>query len=206
MRLTKYTHACVRLEKDGHAIVIDPGAMGTEPQAVESVEAILVTHQHFDHFDPELLGRLSAPVYTCRGVADLLPALGDRVHVVDDGDSFSVAGFEVAVVGSKHHHSHPDAPPCDNVGFLVDGEVLHPGDALTIAEAPTLLLPGQAPWLNTPDQVAYVREMAPQRLYAIHDGLVNDWGLQVIDSILKIEADRSGADIRRLAVGESVDL
>ncbi|ASU82597.1 hypothetical protein CDO52_07175 [Nocardiopsis gilva YIM 90087] len=28
--------------------------------------------------------------------------------------------FEVSVVGEKHHCSHPDVPPVDNVGFLDD--------------------------------------------------------------------------------------
>lgn len=72
--------------------------------------------------------------------------------------------------GDKHHFSHPDVPPADNVGFLIDGEVFHPGDALTVVDAPTLLLPGQAPWLTVPDMIGYLRRMTPRRAYAIHDG------------------------------------
>lgn len=47
---------------------------------------------------------------------------------------------DFTVSGDKHHFSHPDVPPADNVGFLIDGEVFHPGDALTVVDAPTLLL------------------------------------------------------------------
>ncbi|CAL9657655.1 MBL fold metallo-hydrolase [Streptomyces sp. Tu 3180] len=206
MRITKYGHACVRLENDGRAIVIDPGVMTPEPEATAGAEAVLVTHEHFDHFDPEVLRGSRSAVYTCAGVARHLGGLGDRVRVVREGDHFSVAGFEVSVVGDRHHFSHPDVPPVDNVGFLVDGEVFHPGDALTVTDAPTLLLPGQAPWLTVPDMIGYLRRTAPPRAYALHDGLLNDWGLKVLDDVLAAEAERAGADIRRLRPGESVDL
>ena len=50
MRLTKLEHACVRLEKDGATLVIDPAAWSM-PRALEGASAVLVTHEHFDHFD-----------------------------------------------------------------------------------------------------------------------------------------------------------
>ncbi|MCK7621709.1 MBL fold metallo-hydrolase [Streptomyces sp. RS10V-4] len=206
MRLTKFGHACVRLEKNGQAIVIDPGVLTAEPDALAGAAAVLVTHEHFDHFAPDRLRHVQADVYTCAGVARHLTGLGRRVQVVRAGDHFSVAGFRVTVAGGTHHYSHPDAPPVDNVGFLVDGEVFHPGDALTVVDAPTLLLPGQAPWLTVPDMIGYLRRMAPRRAYAVHDGLLNEWGLKVLDDVLALEAERAGAEIRRLLPGESVAL
>ncbi|MFK0292818.1 MBL fold metallo-hydrolase [Streptomyces sp. NPDC090442] len=206
MKITKYGHACVRVEKNDRAIVIDPGVMTPELAATAGVEAVLITHEHFDHFDPERLRGIESAIYTCAGVARHLEGLGERVHVVHDGDEFTVAGFEVSVVGEKHHFSHPDTPPVDNVGFLIDAEVFHPGDALTVVDAPTLLLPGQAPWLTTPDMIDYLRRIAPLRAYAIHDGLINEWGQKVLDSVLSMEADRAGTDIRRLLPGEKVEV
>lgn len=211
MKLTKFGHACVRLEKDSRAVVIDPGAMTPEAEALTGADAVFVTHEHFDHLDAARLRAAAAgdpalTVYTCPGAARHLAELGDRVRVVGDGDLFSVAGFEVAVVGEKHHFSHPDVPPVDNVGFLVDNEVFHPGDALTVIDVPTLLLPGQAPWMTVPDMIDYLRTMAPRRAYAIHDGLINDWGISVLESVLDSEAARLGVEIRRLAPGESVQI
>ncbi|MET7906622.1 MBL fold metallo-hydrolase [Streptomyces sp. NPDC005355] len=206
MRITKFGHACVRLEKNGRAVVIDPGVMTREPDALVGAEAVLITHEHFDHFDPERLRGFRSAIYTCAGVARRLGVFGDRVNVVRDGDSFSIAGFEVSVAGDKHHFSHPDAPPVDNIGFLIDEEVFHPGDALTVVDVPTLLVPGQAPWLTVPDMISYLRRMTPRRAYAIHDGLINEWGLKVLDDVLAMEAKRAGADIRRLRPRESVEL
>ncbi|RFU39499.1 MBL fold metallo-hydrolase [Actinomadura logoneensis] len=212
MKMVKYGHACVRLEKDGRALAIDPGELTPEPAATEGVEAVLITHQHADHYSVERLWEVPA-IYTCPGVARVLDEVDgfrelarDRVHVVRHGDTFEAAGFEVRVVGEKHHLSHLDLPPVDNTGFLLDGEVFHPGDALTRVDVPTLLLPGQAPWLTVPMMTAYLRAVAPQRAFAIHDGLVNEIGLEVLDDVLAMEARRAGREIRRPAVGETVEL
>lgn len=211
MKLIKFGHACVRLEKDTRSLVIDPGAMTPEPGIMDGAEAVLITHEHFDHFEADRLITAAAKdprltIYTYPGVARHLTQLSDRVRIVGNGDEFSVAGFEVSVVGEKHHFSHPDVPPVDNVGFLIDEAVFHPGDALTVLDVSTLLVPGQAPWMTVPDLISYLRRMNPDRAYAIHDGLINDWGIQVLESVLSAEAERLGADIRRLKPGESVEL
>jgi len=211
VRITKYGHACVRLEKDGRAVVIDPGVLTPEDEALDGVEAVLVTHEHFDHLDVERLRAAAEKdprltVLTCPGVAAKLEDLGDRVRVLRADEAVEVAGFEITAKGEKHHFSHPDYPPVDNIGFLVDGEVFHTGDALTVVDASTLLFAGQAPWLTVPAMIEYLRAVAPRRAYAVHDGLINEWGLRVLDDVLAMEAKRPNADIRRLMPGESVDL
>jgi L-ascorbate metabolism protein UlaG (beta-lactamase superfamily) len=51
MKLTKYTHACVRLEKNGGVLVIDPGTFSETAEALDGARAVLVTHEHKDHID-----------------------------------------------------------------------------------------------------------------------------------------------------------
>jgi hypothetical protein len=60
-------------------------------------------------------------------------------------------GFSVHVYGSGHAVLHRDIPVIENVGFMLDGEVFHPGDAFTVPEDPvgTLLLPVSAPGEST---------------------------------------------------------
>jgi L-ascorbate metabolism protein UlaG (beta-lactamase superfamily) len=209
MHLTKLGHACVRLSKDDRTLVVDPGGLTPETDAITGAEAVLVTHEHFDHLEAERLRKAMSDnprltVYTCRAVAQILG--GDRVRVVGDGDRLEIAGFDVGVVGDKHEIVHPDVPPVENVGFLFDGEVFHPGDAFTVLRAPTLLVPGQAPWMKAPEMIQYLRAVAPRRAYAIHDGLLNDFGLGLLDSQLSGEAERQNADFRRLEPGRSVEL
>lgn len=211
MQLTKLGHACVRLRKDDRTLVIDPGGLTPEDDAITGAEAVLITHEHFDHLEAERLRRALADdprltVYTCRAVAGILGDVGDRVRAVGEGDSLTIAGFEVSVVGQKHEIVHPDVPPVDNVGFFIDEEVFHPGDAFTVVRAPTLLVPGQAPWMKAPEMIQYLREVEPRRAYAVHDGLLNEAGLGLLESQLSGEGKRQDADFKRLRPGESVEI
>ncbi|MBX6768205.1 MAG: MBL fold metallo-hydrolase [Actinomadura rubrobrunea] len=213
MRLTKLGHACVRIQKDDRTIVIDPGALTPEADALAGADAVLITHEHFDHFDADRLRKAlsddpSLEVWTSRVVAESLADLGGRVHQVGHGDAVTVAGFEVHVYGEEHEILHPDVPPIPNVGFLIDGEVFHPGDALTVPSepVPTLCLPGNAPWMKVPEMYSYVREVRPERAFVVHDGLLNENGLKVMLNHVTNAGKEAGKDFRRLAPGESVEL
>jgi L-ascorbate metabolism protein UlaG (beta-lactamase superfamily) len=212
VRLVKYTHASVRLENNGRAILFDPGVFADEPWAFAGVAALFVTHEHADHFSPERIRAALAAdpgveVFAAPAVARHLADLGDRVHAVRDGQDASIAGFEVRGVGIRHARTHPDVDPVDNVGFLVDRAVLVTGDALTpAADVDTLVVPGQAPWMTAPDLVGYLRTVAPRRALIVHDGLLNERGLGLVDALLAAEAQRTGREMRRLHVGEVVDL
>lgn len=211
MRLTKYGHACVAAEKDGRRIVLDPGGL-TPEDAAAGAEAILITHEHSDHFSAGKVRDACARdpglrVYTLAAVAGQLDGLGPALHVVGEGDAFEVAGFDVRVHGQWHAVIHPDIPRITNVGFLLDGSVFHPGDALTVpgGAVRTLLLPLHAPWSRTAQLIDYVREVAPQRAVAIHDGLLNEAGLAITGRLLGENGPGTGADYTRLAPGESMD-
>ena len=212
MRLTKMGHACVRLEKDGRILVIDPGTL-TEPEALDGAEAILITHEHFDHVELSRV-RVAAErtpqleIWTTAVVADQLGGAGAKVHAVGSGDSFVAAGFDVGVFGELHAVVNPAWPRVANVGFLIDGRTFHPGDAYTVPEASveTLLLPTNAPWLKAPELIDYVVELSPRRAYSVHDGFLNEAGLDLVDGLLGSLAESRGADIRRLEPSESVEI
>ena len=88
MRITKYTHACIRLERDGRVLVIDPGTW-SESAALTGADAVLVTHEHADHIDVERLAGLGVPVYA-PAEADI-PGL--EATRVSSGGEFTAAGF-----------------------------------------------------------------------------------------------------------------
>ncbi len=212
MHLTKLGHACVRLEKDGSSLVIDPGAF-SDPEALAGANAVLVTHEHADHVRPDALRSALAAdpglqLWTNATVAAQFADAGDRVHQVGPGDEFTAAGFAVRVHGSHHAVLHPDIPVVANVGFLVDGEVFHPGDALTVPDEPvgTLLLPVSAPWLKVCEMIDYARAVAPGRAYTIHDALLSEVGLRVLGNFLPMAAGATGAPFIQLQPGQRTEV
>ncbi|GED83888.1 MBL fold metallo-hydrolase [Streptomyces sp. NPDC091412] len=211
MRLTKKAHACVRLEKDGRTLVIDPGGF-SEQDAASGADAILVTHEHADHFDEGRLraaleSRPGAEIWTLKSVAEqIAAAFPGRVHTVGHGDTFTAAGFDVQVHGELHAVIHPDIPRITNVGYLVDGgRVFHPGDALTVPDVPveTLMLPVMAPWNKISEVIDYVREVGPQRAYDIHDALLTDLARPIYDRQI---GALGGAEHLRLTPGASAEV
>ncbi|GAA0992388.1 MBL fold metallo-hydrolase [Acrocarpospora macrocephala] len=209
MKLIKFGHACWHLEKDGSTLVIDPGSF-SGPGLLDNAKAVLITHEHFDHLDVTALRGASPDleIWTCQAVADQLTDVPAKIHVVRDGDSFETAGFTVKTIGEWHAPNHPDLPIVQNVGFFVDEEVFYPGDALTPpgVDVPTLLVPTNAPWLKAYEMIEYLRSIRPARAYSTHDGLVNEYGQLLIDTWLTKEAEKQKADMRRIPVGDSVEI
>ncbi|GGW09434.1 MBL fold metallo-hydrolase [Streptomyces capoamus] len=206
MKLTKKSHACVRLEKEGRTLVIDPGAFSEEDAAL-GADVILVTHEHPDHFDESRLRAAlehnpAAGIWTLKSVAErLTAAFPGRVHTVGHGDAFTAAGFDVQVHGELHAVIHPDIPRVTNVGYLVDGgKVFHPGDAFTVPDRPveTLMLPVMAPWSKIAEVIDYVREVAPRRAYDVHDALLADLALPLYEAHI---GRLGGTDHQRLSPG-----
>lgn len=217
MLLTKAGHACVRLDGEGGRLVIDPGGL-TDPGILAGADAVLVTHEHFDHFSEENLRRAAEAnpalrIWTNDAVAPSLEGVGDRVTVVGADDAFTAAGFEVRVYGAWHEVIHRDIPRVRNIGFLIagagaDGALFHPGDALTVPDAAvdTLLLPVHGPWATTGQLIDYVREVAPRQAYAVHDGALNDVGAAMLAGLLGESGPGTGAPFGRLEPAKPVDL
>jgi hypothetical protein len=139
-------------------------------------------------------------------VAGKLDGLGPAVHVVGEGDALDVAGFDVQVHGQWHAVVHQDRPRIGNVGFLLDGSLFHPGDALTVpgVAVPTLLIPVHAPWSRTGELIDWVREVGPRQTLGIHDGLLNETGLTVVDTLLNENGPGTGASYTRLSPGQAL--
>jgi L-ascorbate metabolism protein UlaG (beta-lactamase superfamily) len=212
VQLTKHGHACVVLSDGDRRLVVDPGAF-TADAAWVGASALLITHEHPDHFVPaKVRAALDADpaleVWTNTSVAEQLDGVGSRVHVVGAGDTFTAAGLEVSVHGEWHAVIHPEIPRVRNVGFLVEGTVFHPGDALTVPEVavPTLLLPAHAPWSKTGELIDYLREVGAQRALAVHDGLLNETGLGGVAGLLGERGPGQPTPYARLAPGESTDV
>lgn len=212
MRVTKFGHACVRLEHEGRALVLDPG-MFTGPEAVEGADAVLITHEHPDHWTPDLLRRADAPVVTIAAVAAQIaaqaPDLAERVTVVAPGEHLDLAGYAVRACHELHAVIHPEYPRVHNSGYLVGAggvSLFHPGDALDGPPEPVdlLLAPVSAPWMRIADAIDFARRVGAPRNLAIHDAVYSEAGLGIADHHLRAFLEPAGQSYTRLADGQDL--
>ncbi|HEY7277440.1 MAG TPA: MBL fold metallo-hydrolase [Trebonia sp.] len=211
MKLTKHEHACVVLEKDGASIVIDPGSFSSgAAEIIAGADAILITHEHFDHINEAavneaLAARPDLRVYAPAALGGMLAAHQDQFTAVAAGDSLTVGSFAVTVHGSQHAVIHPDIPVIPNVGYLIDGSLYHPGDAYFVPEVPVsvLLLPTSGPWMKLGEAADYVRAVRPQQIVQIHEMLLSDVGLGLAGNILG-EQGLTGLPLAQVPAGQSL--
>ncbi|CAN5344745.1 MBL fold metallo-hydrolase [soil metagenome] len=176
MRITKFGHACIRIEHDGAVVVIDPGSF-TAPEAVDGADAILITHEHADHVDPSHLDRSGAPIHTIAAVVDQLSdGHRERTTVVRPGQDLVVAGIPVSVVGQMHAVIHPDYPRFFNSGYVLrlgETTLYHPGDSLTVppVQVDVCCVPSSGPWLKMAEAVDFARAVGAPSNLGIHDRL-----------------------------------
>lgn len=187
MRVTKFTHSCLRVEGAG-VLVVDPGEF-SEASALDGADAVLVTHEHFDHIDVAAVQAAVARnpalrIYAHEAVLSLLTGAAEATVAVSVGDSFEAAGFQIRAYGGQHAIIHPYVPVFANLGFLIsDGatNLYHPGDSFVAPDEPveTLFAPLNAPWATVAQSLEFVRGIKPGRAFALHDGLLNERGAAV---------------------------
>jgi L-ascorbate metabolism protein UlaG (beta-lactamase superfamily) len=193
MQVTHFGHSCVLLDTGTARLLIDPGNFSQGFEDVTGLDAVLVTHQHPDHLDPERLPALlranpDAQLIVDSGTAGQLEV--DH-QTVEPGTTVSVGGATVQVLGGQHAVIHPDIPVIPNNAYLVDGTHLHPGDSITVVPPEpleVLFLPATAPWEKLSETVDYLRAVAPRTAVPIHQGML------AITTVYYTQLDRLGPE------------
>lgn len=120
MKIRWYGTAALILEEDGYRIAVDPfiamtpvgvsdrtRLSGNRAAALRSVDAVLVTHGHFDHiYDiPALYHDSAIDIYATQAPRESLTERGvpdEKVKLIAPGDSLSLGPFEITVYQGRH--------------------------------------------------------------------------------------------------------
>ncbi|MET1052448.1 MAG: MBL fold metallo-hydrolase [Mycetocola sp.] len=212
MRLTKLEHAALILEENGRKLFIDPGAFTTAITEAAQTVAIVITHEHPDHWTPEQLGRIldKNPDAQVFGPAGFAAAAGSiPVRVVKAGDVVEVGPFTLEFFGEKHAVIHETIPVIDNVAVLVNGSVFYGGDSYTVPEGVDVdvqAVPAGAPWLKIGDVMDYVLAVKPRRSFPTHEMTLSKAGKEMSNARITWATEQNGGEFYPLAPGDTLDI
>ena len=212
MRLTKLEHAALILEDSGKKLFIDPGNFTTAITEAAQTVAIVITHQHPDHWTPEQLDRIrdKNPDVIILGPAGVAAAAaGFPVQVVQAGDVVEVGPFTLEFFGEKHAVIHESIPVVDNVGVLVNRTLYYGGDSYTVPEGVEVdvqAVPAGAPWLKIGDVMDYVLAVKPRRTFPTHEMTLAKAGKDISNTRIQWATEQNGGEFFPLVPGDTLDI
>jgi L-ascorbate metabolism protein UlaG (beta-lactamase superfamily) len=212
MRLTKFEHAALLLENSGRKLFVDPGSFTTPLTETANAAAVVITHEHPDHWTPEQLNRIvgmnpGVPIFAPAGVA--AAATDFDITVVNAGDSVEVDGFTLRFFGGTHAIIHSSIPVIDNLGVLINDTLFYPGDSFTIpqdVQVDVLAVPCGAPWLKIGEVIDYVQAVAPKRSFAVHEMVLSVAGKGMANQRIEAATQAGGGSFFPLQPGETLDI
>src|SRR5512136_1741974 len=133
-------YAGILLKTPTKTLVIDP--VDVKPRSLQHIDAIFVTHEHYDHLDQRLIVEIQKNT-GCRVIADPASSRGLR-HILPPGKLEEIhAGAETKIgdVSVRAERSqHPAAQPVTFIITSEDGvKIFHTSDSLPFPEMATLI-------------------------------------------------------------------
>lgn len=211
MKLTKYAHACFVVEKDNSSLIVDPGNWSTDLVVPDNVVAVVVTHEHPDHFDLTQLQTVATKnpnviIYAPASVTSQVTNI--PTQTVTPNDVVEIGDFTLRFVGGTHATIHEGYhPPFENVGVIINHSLYHPGDSLVVPDQPVdvLSLPIIAPWEKVAESMDFLTAVKPRLAFPCHDALLSPEGLELYDRWHARAAEQCGATYQRLDMPIEID-
>jgi len=163
-------------------VYIDPWGLGGDlPQA----DLILITHAHFDHFQPDEIKKIQGAKTTIVAPADIAKQLSGNVKSIRPGDSLEASGVRLQAVpaynvleGRTENH-----PKRNNwVGYLLPlggTTYYHAGDTDDLPELRSIRtdvafvpIGGGTYTMDVGEAAGFVKAMKPKMAVPIHFGFV----------------------------------
>jgi L-ascorbate metabolism protein UlaG (beta-lactamase superfamily) len=178
-------HASLVLGFGDAVIYVDPVGGAARYEGLPAPTAILITHEHGDHYDAPTLEAIAgdAPLIVNPAVYDMLPeALKANATAMANGDAGEVVGLPIKAVPAHNTTAdrmqyHPEGRDNGYVLTLGDKQVYIAGDTepteemLALTDIAVAFLPMNLPYTMTPEQaVEAINTFKPAIVYPYHYG------------------------------------
>ena len=197
-------HASVYIEYDGKHIYIDPVG-DLEPKTDFSLypkaDVLLVTHEHFDHYDHQALNKLAGirtAIYSNRSVygkytRGIAIANGDSVVIAPDFKIWAVPAYNTTEGREQFHPKGRDNGyilQLDGLRIYLAGDTEDIPEMADVKDIDIAFLPCNQPYTMTIDQlVRAAKTVKPRVLFPYHYG-----DTSILQTVLKLKG--SGIDVR----------
>ncbi len=180
-------HGSLMFKVDGTVIYIDPVSTSGNYDFLPKADIILVTHEHSDHLDAELIGKLkksSTFVYCNRNSSKIIPwamvmAAGDRQEV----RNIVIEAVPAYNIINERAPGQPFHPKGEGLGYIltiggkrfyIAGDTENTPEMKALKNIDVAFLPMNLPYTMTPEMVAdAAKAFKPKILYPYHTGDTN---------------------------------
>ena len=215
MKITKIHHSCVLIEDKDTKILIDPGIWAFEDQKAKGsdffdVDAVLVTHDHQDHYYPHALKEIAehgARIITNKELAEKMKEAGISAEALGAEQTLDVKG--ISVKGVHCAHGSLLVPTPENIGFLIAEKLFHPGDCVSargLRNIEVLFAPIIAPWMKMTDGSLFVKALKPKVVVPIHEAVLRDSFAQTVRDLFDTVMTKEGFSVKAKNPGESFEI
>ena len=180
------THASIRIQYDGKDIEIDPvtklGNKTIDYASMPKADYLLVTHEHFDHFNKDAIKLLSGAqtrFITNQRCADMYGSgevmkNGDKLQIADDFTVEAVPAYNTSEGRTQFHPKGRDNGyilTIDGLRIYIAGDTEDIPEMSAIKDIDIAFLPCNQPYTMTQDQlINAARIVKPKVLFPYHYG------------------------------------
>jgi len=182
--MTLIGHGTLYFTYKGKVYHVDPWTKLADYAKLPKADAILITHEHRDHLDPEAIAAISTPDTVIVVTETVAKQLG-KGEVMKNGDKRTLLDIDVAAVPAyniehKRDNGQPFHPKGVGNGYVLtfgDKRIYVAGDTEGVPEMAGLknidvaFLPMNLPYTMTPEMTAKAaKSFKPKILYPYHYG------------------------------------
>jgi L-ascorbate metabolism protein UlaG (beta-lactamase superfamily) len=184
LEITFLGHGSLMMIFGGKTIQVDPYGEVADYSTLPRADLLLVTHDHYDHLDPQALKSVLKPATAVVGAESCTGKLPGAT-IMANGETRTVLGLPIEAVPAYNiEHKRPDGQPFHPKGagngyiitfgetrVYIGGDTENTPEMKALKDIDVAFLPMNLPYTMTPEQVAdAARAFRPKILYPYHTG------------------------------------